>query len=53
MASVRRIFERTHEIFDIAAARQVPLYRAADLLAEQRIAALKGLPLLGPPPPKT
>ena len=53
MASVRRIFERTHEIFDIAAARQVPLYRAADLLAEQRIAALKSLPLLGPPHLKT
>jgi leucine dehydrogenase len=53
MASVRRIFERTHEIFDIAAARQLPLYRAADLLAEQRIAALKSLPLLGPPHQKT
>jgi leucine dehydrogenase len=53
MASVRRIFERTHEIFDIAAARQLPLYRAADLLAEQRIAGLKSLPLLSAPRPKT
>jgi leucine dehydrogenase len=53
MASVRRIFERTHEIFDIAAARQLPLYRAADLLAEQRIAGLKSLPLLSAPHPKT
>ena len=53
MASVRRIFERIHEIFDIAAARQLPLYRAADLLAERRIAGLKSLPLLDAPRPKT
>jgi leucine dehydrogenase len=53
MASVRRIFERIHEIFDIAQARQVPLYRAADLLAEQRIAGLRSLPLLDAPRPKT
>ena len=53
MANVRRIFERIHEIFDIAAARQLPLYRAADLLAEQRIASLKSLPLLDAPRPRT
>ncbi len=53
MANVRRIFERIHEIFDIAAARQLPLYRAADLLAEQRIAGLKCLPLLDAPRPRT
>jgi leucine dehydrogenase len=53
MASVRRIFERIHEIFDIAAARQLPLYRAADLLAEQRIAGLRSLPLLDAPRPRT
>jgi leucine dehydrogenase len=53
MANVRRIFERIHEIFDIAAARQLPLYRAADLLAEQRIASLKPLPLLDAPRPRT
>jgi leucine dehydrogenase len=53
MANVRRIFERIHEIFDLAAARQLPLYRAADLLAEQRIASLKSLPLLDAPRPRT
>jgi len=53
MANVRRIFERMHEIFEIAAARQLPLYRAADLLAEQRIAGLRSLPLLDPPPRRT
>ncbi len=53
MANVRRIFERTHEIFDIAAARKLPLYRAADLLAEQRIAGLRSLPLLDAPRPRT
>ncbi|MGH3257313.1 MAG: Glu/Leu/Phe/Val dehydrogenase dimerization domain-containing protein [Streptosporangiaceae bacterium] len=53
MTNVRRIFERIHEIFDIAAARQLPLYRAADLLAEQRIASLKSLPLLDAPRPRT
>jgi len=53
MASVRRIFERIHEIFEIAAAQQLPLYRAADLLAEQRIAGLNCLPLLDPPRPRT
>ncbi len=53
MANVRRIFERVHEIFEIAAARQLPLYRAADLLAEQRIAGLRSLPLLDAPRPRT
>jgi leucine dehydrogenase len=53
MANVRRIFERTHTIFDIAAADGVPLYRAADRLAERRIAELRGLPLLTAPPART
>lgn len=53
MANVRRIFERIHEIFDLAKASRVPLYRAADLLAEQRIAGMRTLPLLDAPRPRT
>lgn len=53
MANVGRIFERIHEIFDIATARKLPLYRAADLLAEERIAGLRSLPLLDAPRPRT
>jgi leucine dehydrogenase len=53
MANVARIFDRVHEVFDIAAAEHVPLYRAADRLAEKRIAALRGLPQLASPPAKT
>ena len=53
MANVRRVFERTHEVFDIAADDHIPLYRAADRLAERRIAALRQLPLLDAPPPRT
>lgn len=53
MANVRRIFERTHEVFEIAAADRVPLYKAADRLAERRLAALRQLRLIDSPPPKT
>lgn len=53
MANVRRIFERTHAIFEIAAAERLPLYRAADRLAEHRIAAFRGLPLLAAPAART
>jgi leucine dehydrogenase len=49
MANVRRIYERIHEIFELAASSGLPLYRAADRLAEQRIEALRSLPLPGPP----
>lgn len=53
MAAVERIFDRIHEIFDLAKAEGVPLYRAADRLAELRIAGLRDLPLLSPPVPRT
>ncbi|MGH3025979.1 MAG: leucine dehydrogenase, partial [Gaiellaceae bacterium] len=53
MANVRRIFERTHEVFDIAAADRVPLYLAADRLAERRLTGLRSLPLLDAPRPRT
>lgn len=53
MANVRAIFDRTHAVFDIAAAERVPLYRAADRLAEQRIAALRGLRLITAPTART
>jgi leucine dehydrogenase len=38
MANVRRIFERTQEIFAIADRDKIPFYRAADRMAEERIA---------------
>ena len=47
-ANVRRIYERTEEVFRIAERDKVPYYKAADRLAEQRIAALKGVRLLDP-----
>lgn len=40
MANVRRIFERTQEIFAIADRDQIPFYRAADRMAEERIASI-------------
>jgi leucine dehydrogenase len=49
MENVRRIYERTHEIFEIAARDGIPLFRAADRLAEQRIAALDAVRLLERP----
>lgn len=45
-ANVNRIFERTLEVFDIADSESIPYYRAADQLAERRIAALDGVRLL-------
>jgi leucine dehydrogenase len=45
-ANVRRVYERTLEVFDIADADGIPYYRAADRLAERRIAALDAVRLL-------
>jgi len=45
-ANVRRVYERTLEVFDIADAENIPYYAAADQLAERRIAALNGVRLL-------
>jgi leucine dehydrogenase len=49
MINVRRIFERVEEIFDIADRDQVPYYRAAERLAEERIEAMNKVRLLGWP----
>ena len=45
-ANVRRVYERTLEVFAIADAESIPYYAAADQLAERRIAALNGVRLL-------
>jgi leucine dehydrogenase len=45
-ANVRRVYERTLEVFDIADAEGIPYYAAADQLAERRINALNGVRLL-------
>lgn len=45
-ANVRRVYERTLEVFAIADAENIPYYAAADQLAERRIAALNGVRLL-------
>ncbi|MCU1397807.1 MAG: Glu/Leu/Phe/Val dehydrogenase dimerization region [Acidimicrobiales bacterium] len=45
-ANVNRVYERTLEVFDIADAENIPYYKAADQLAERRIAALDGVRLL-------
>jgi len=45
-ANVRRVYERTLEVFDIADADGIAYYRAADRMAERRIAALNGVRLL-------
>jgi leucine dehydrogenase len=45
-ANVRRVYDRTLEVFEIAAAEGIPYYRAADQLAERRIAALDNVRLL-------
>lgn len=45
-ANVRRVYDRTLEVFDIADTEGIPYYRAADQLAERRIAALDGVRLL-------
>ncbi len=41
MANVRRVFERTREVFAIADREGIAYHRAADRLAEERIAALR------------
>lgn len=46
MADVRRIYQRTREIFAIADREHLPYYQAADRLAERRIAAIGRLPSL-------
>jgi leucine dehydrogenase len=45
-ANVRKIYERTEEVFRLAARDHIPFYAAADRLAEERINALKGVRLL-------
>ncbi|MEP7112307.1 MAG: Glu/Leu/Phe/Val dehydrogenase dimerization domain-containing protein [Ilumatobacteraceae bacterium] len=45
-ANVRRVYDRTLEVFDIADTENIPYYKAADQLAERRIAALDGVRLL-------
>jgi leucine dehydrogenase len=49
MANVDRIYDRTHEVFAIAQRDGIPLYRAADRLAEARIAAVGRLRQLDTP----
>jgi leucine dehydrogenase len=49
-ANVRKIFCRIEEVFQLADRDHIPYYKAADRLAEQRIAALKGIRLLTPDP---
>ena len=45
-ANVNRIYDRILEVFRIADAEHIPYYRAADQLAERRIAALDSVRLL-------
>jgi leucine dehydrogenase len=49
MANVRRVFERTQEVFAIADRDGIAYHRAADRLAERRIAALDHVRLLDRP----
>jgi leucine dehydrogenase len=49
-ANVERIFDRVLEIFEIADRDGIPVYRAADRMAEARIAALQRVRLLDRPP---
>jgi leucine dehydrogenase len=49
MTNVRRIFERIEEIFDIGDRDEVPYYRAAERLAEERIEAMNKVRLLDRP----
>jgi leucine dehydrogenase len=49
MANVERIYERTKEVFAIADAEDIPFYRAADRLAEERIRAIEHVRLLERP----
>ena len=45
-ANVRRVYDRTLDVFAIADTEGIPYYKAADQLAERRIAALDGVRLL-------
>ena len=45
-ANVRRVYDRTLEVFDIADAEGIPFYRAADQIAERRIESLNAVRLL-------
>ena len=45
-ANVNLIYDRILEVFRIADAEHIPYYRAADQLAERRIAALDSVRLL-------
>ncbi len=45
-ANVRRVYDRTLEVFSIADTDNIPYYQAADRLAERRIAALDSVRLL-------
>jgi leucine dehydrogenase len=47
-ANVRKIYDRTEEVFRLADRDRVPYYVAADRLAEQRIASLQAVRLLAP-----
>jgi leucine dehydrogenase len=49
MANVRRIYDRTQEVFAIADRDAIAYHRAGDRLAEQRIAALQAVRLLDAP----
>ncbi len=47
-ANVRKIYERTEEVFQLAERNRIPLYAAADRFAEERINSLKSVRLLEP-----
>ncbi len=46
MANVRRIFERTQEVFTLADRHHIPYYAAANRLAEERIKSMDSVRLL-------
>jgi len=47
-ANVRKIYERIEEVFRLAERDHIPCYKAADRLAEERIASMKAVRLLAP-----
>lgn len=49
MANVRRIFQRTQDVFAVAERDNVPYYAAANQLAEERIASINSVRLLDRP----
>lgn len=49
MANVRRIFERTQEVFALADRHRIPYYAAADRLAEERIRSMNSVRMLDRP----